>query len=506
MRSRLTGLLAACAAALIALALATLVRDVSLARHDAPAAGDGRDGRFDRSVVPRSAVNRRGSGGRFGAGAAGADEVGGALPSWVPADWADHIKSSAVGDQGAPADARANETAAPPKSEEELAAAAAAECVRGAARVRARAVAAAERRGRVALRARVLERVALSPRLAPTARARRYEQAIANEWLFAHSMRDAESAWKVRTRAGLFSRDARPRLTRALSASLSLGSLRARARSLPPAQRLAPMTGDQLETAPSDCKMRVLIRGSMNWTCVRIDGEQAFAPKPPIAPRDSAPTAREAAVCLVGQVHSLPKIEAAARALVSAFPRAEVFVYAHPTSTRPDGQVENWGLLGQNRQARERKGDHFADAASNVRATEAELRAPAVAGALRALRPAATGVFNATAYERVFAGEREQSNCFERPTPRGSVQKGDMPCCHFSHRGPYLWGAAQCFAMVRAHERRSGKRFRWVVRARPDYLPQVRRARVGSNDAPVPLSPTPLSPRSSRALPPSFWG
>ena len=50
------------------------------------------------------------------------------------------------------------------------------------------------------------------------------------------------------------------------------------------------MTGDQLETAPSDCKMRVLIRGSMNWTCVRIDGEQAFAPKPPIAPRDSAPS------------------------------------------------------------------------------------------------------------------------------------------------------------------------------------------------------------------------
>ena len=46
MRSRLTGLLAACAAALIALALATLVRDVSLARHDAPAAGDWRDGRF----------------------------------------------------------------------------------------------------------------------------------------------------------------------------------------------------------------------------------------------------------------------------------------------------------------------------------------------------------------------------------------------------------------------------------------------------------------------------
>ena len=49
-------------------------------------------------------------------------------------------------------------------------------------------------------------------------------------------------------------------------------------------------------------------------------------------------------------------------------------------------------------------------------------------------------------------------DCFERPTPRGRVrgrklQKGDMPCCHFSHRGPYLWGAAQCFAMVRAHER-----------------------------------------------------
>ena len=66
--------------------------------------------------------------------------------------------------------------------------------------------------------------------------------------------------------------------------------LRAEATAAYAAQRLAPMTGDQLETAPSDCKMRVLIRGSMNWTCVRIDGEQAFAPKPPIAPRDSAPS------------------------------------------------------------------------------------------------------------------------------------------------------------------------------------------------------------------------
>ena len=131
---------------------------------------------------------------------------------------------------------------------------------------------------------------------------------------------------------------------------------------------------------------------------------------------------------------------------------------------------------------------------------------PSIANSLNTLRPVAVSYFNATEYEQVFAGEREQTSCFERPTPRGSVQKGDMPCCHFSHRGPYLWGAGQCFAMVRAHEHASGKRFRWVVRARPDYLPQVRRARVGSNDAPVPLSPTPLSPRSSRALPPSFWG
>ena len=88
------------------------------------------------------------------------------------------------------------------------------------------------------------------------------------------------------------------------------------------------MTGDEIETLPSDCKMRVLIRGSMNWTCVQINGEQGFAPKPPIAPRDKEPTAREAAVCLVGQVHSLPKIEAAARALVSAFPRRGLRVRA----------------------------------------------------------------------------------------------------------------------------------------------------------------------------------
>ena len=58
MRSRLTGLLAACAAALIALALATLVRDVSLARHDAPAAGDGRDGRFDQRTRALQSAGR----------------------------------------------------------------------------------------------------------------------------------------------------------------------------------------------------------------------------------------------------------------------------------------------------------------------------------------------------------------------------------------------------------------------------------------------------------------
>ena len=170
MRSRsvvtIGGLFAACAAALIALALVTLVRDVSLARHDAPAASSGRDGRFDRSVVPRSAVSRRDGGqnrmgaaggggafgGRLGGDAADADEVGGALPSWVPADWADHIKSSAVGDQGAAAD-KANETAAPSKSEEEQAADAAAECVRDGSRAAARAQCCVLRRGHRAARA-----------------------------------------------------------------------------------------------------------------------------------------------------------------------------------------------------------------------------------------------------------------------------------------------------------------------------------------------------------------
>ena len=108
--------------------------------------------------------------------------------------------------------------------------------------------------------------------------------------------------------------------------------------------------------------------------------------------------------------------------------------------------------------------------AANVRATEAELRAPAVAGAARA--PAGRdGRVRRDGVRARLRGRARETNC-ERPTPRGSVQKGDMPCCHFSHRGPYLWGAAQCFAMVRAHEHRSGKRFRWIVRARPDYLPQ----------------------------------
>ena len=77
----------------------------------------------------------------------------------------------------------------------------------------------------------------------------------------------------------------------------------------------------------------------------------------------------------------------------------------------------------------------------------AELARPNVAAALDALEPTAVRFFNATQYEAEM-GSQEQGPCFERVTPKGALHKGDMPCCHFSHRGPALWGVSQCLAMV----------------------------------------------------------
>lgn len=43
---------------------------------------------------------------------------------------------------------------------------------------------------------------------------------------------------------------------------------------------------------------------------------------------------------LLRQIHSLEKVALLARERISkGFPRAEIFLFAHPTSTRPDGQV-----------------------------------------------------------------------------------------------------------------------------------------------------------------------
>jgi hypothetical protein len=90
----------------------------------------------------------------------------------------------------------------------------------------------------------------------------------------------------------------------------------------------------------------------------------------------------------------------------------------------------------------------MADEQANAMAEE--LLRPRVAAALGALRPTAVRFFNATEYEAEFA-EQEQGACFERVMPKvegRSTRKSDLPCCHFSHRGPALWGVSQCFAMV----------------------------------------------------------
>ena len=91
-------------------------------------------------------------------------------------------------------------------------------------------------------------------------------------------------------------------------------------------------------------------------------------------------------------------------------------------------------------------------------------------------------------YEADFAAQ-EQGACFERPQPPRNgdykLSKGDLPCCHFSHRGPLLWGVSQCFAMVQVgattRDRRGGARVRFVgMIARPD--PTSARTRGGGGN------------------------
>jgi hypothetical protein len=96
----------------------------------------------------------------------------------------------------------------------------------------------------------------------------------------------------------------------------------------------------------------------------------------------------------------------------------------------------------------------------------ARLDEPAFADALRELAPTAVRSFNATEYMAAMRGQ-PAGPCFERPTPPRGVKlsKGDMPCCHFSHRGPELWGAQQCLQMVEVRLHRARPRPRVSCRA-----------------------------------------
>ena len=167
------------------------------------------------------------------------------------------------------------------------------------------------------------------------------------------------------------------------------------------------------------------------------------SPRRPFAAARLATPARAAPSRAFAEVHSLASTSALIREhIAEAFPGYELFVFAHPSSTRPDGQVENWDLrLRKNGQGR------FQTADEQAREMAAELAQPHVAAALNALRPTAVRFFNATEYETVFTGE-EQSECFERQAPKDTRNKGGMDCCHFSHRGPALWGVSQCLTMV----------------------------------------------------------
>ena len=207
-------------------------------------------------------------------------------------------------------------------------------------------------------------------------------------------------------------------------------------------------------------------------------------------------------------------------------PCEKVFVFAHASSTRFDSLIDGWevhprtgpgsgeaaaaadGAAGERRHASDFYGANDAAASEHAAATAAVLDEPEVAAALRALAPAAVRTFNASEYIAAMRGE-SVGPCFERPPPpRNDViklSKGDMRCCHFSHRGPELWGVGQCFAMIEAREVELGRafaaataaastassdggpapplavaggkpppppqRFRWYVQMRPDYLP-----------------------------------
>ena len=61
--------------------------------------------------------------------------------------------------------------------------------------------------------------------------------------------------------------------------------------------------------AHEECGTRALMRGTANWTCVRVDAEQSFAPKHVATlPEPGIETANKAAVCLVGQVSGRPRV------------------------------------------------------------------------------------------------------------------------------------------------------------------------------------------------------
>ena len=240
--------------------------------------------------------------------------------------------------------------------------------------------------------------------------------------------------------------------------------------------RLAPVVAEGGEPNSSSCQIRVLTRGEHPaWTCVRVD-ERSFATQPPRADAPPPPTAARAAVCLAGQVHALAETaELLASRVLEAFPEAELFVYAHATSRRSDGAVESWQMM---RDAEEMSASRRrAISEKAARAVSAELASPRLRQALARLNPTEVAYFNATEYEAEFAREAAlgRSACFERDAPKGPRQRGEMPCCHFSHRGSVLWGVDRCFAMVKRREAQivaaGGARYRWVVRARPDYEP-----------------------------------
>jgi len=98
-----------------------------------------------------------------------------------------------------------------------------------------------------------------------------------------------------------------------------------------------------------------------------------------------------------------------------------------------------------------------ADVFLYVSRSKDDVKANALDAALAAVAPVAVEYYDQDAYE---AEAPRPGPCHRNPAKD--------PLRHFSYHGAQFWGVGKCFDLIKAHERKTGRRYAWAARLRPD--------------------------------------